>query len=47
MGLDERGVAFIGCGLELGGEGGYGEYVGGVEGTSEEETGGMVKGYED
>ena len=35
-GLQEGGVAFVSCGLDLGGEGGEGEDVGRVEGAGEE-----------
>ena len=41
--MEEGGVAFVGCGLDLGGEGGQGEDVGGVEGAREEKAGGVLE----
>ena len=46
-GLEEGGVAFVGGGLEEGGEGGNGEDVGGVEGAAEEHAGRVAEGEED
>ena len=45
--MQEGGVAFVGCGLEEGGESGDGEDVGGVEGAAEEHAGGVREGEED
>ena len=45
--MEEGGVAFVGGGLEEGGEGGDGEDVGGVEGAAEEHAGGVAEGEED
>ncbi len=44
--MQEGGVAFVGGGLEEGGEGGDGEDVGGVEGAAEEHAGGVGEGEE-
>lgn len=45
--MEQGGVAFVGSGEELGGQGADGEHVGRVEGAAEEEAGGVVEGDED
>lgn len=45
--MDHGGVAFVGDGLQVGGQGGDGEDVGGVEGAGEEEAFRVVEGDED
>jgi len=45
--LDERSVALVSYGLQLGGKGGDGESVGRLEGAGEEEAGGVGECDED